>query len=82
VGTYDIHSFRWEAAAIAHALLFNEGTIAAVCPLFRQPQPALTAGEREALEVARDVLGEMEDNDGEPFTPEVDAICGLLQRLK
>lgn len=48
-GTYAIHSFRWEAAAIAHALLFNEGTIAAVCPLFRQPQPTLTDAEREAI---------------------------------
>ena len=51
-GTYAIHSFRWEAAAIAHALLFNEGTIAAVCPLFRQPQPTLTDAEREAITVA------------------------------
>ena len=71
VGTYDIHSFRWEAAAIAHALLANEGAIAAVCPLFRQPQSALTEAEREALEVALVWVN-----------PErQDTLRGLLERL-
>ena len=41
----------------------------------------VTDAEREALQVAREILGEMEDDDGEPFTPEAEAIGGLLERL-
>ena len=40
----------------------------------------LTDAEREAIEAARDILREMEDNNGEPFAAEVEAISGLLER--
>jgi hypothetical protein len=82
VGTYDILSFRWEAEAIANGLREREGTKALALPLCRQPQPALTDEECKALEVARDILGEMEDDNGDPFTTDVGAISGLLERLK
>lgn len=84
VGTYDIHSFRWEAAAIAHALLFNEGTIAAVCPLFRQPQPTLTAAERQVLEWAVEVSDSLADcgatGTGGEESHESATLRGLLER--
>jgi len=41
----------------------------------------LTDAELEAIEAARDILREMEDDNGEPFAAEVDAISGLLERL-
>jgi len=53
----------------------------AVQSLYRQPQPALTDAELEAIEAARDILREMGDDNGEPFAAEVDAISGLLERL-
>jgi hypothetical protein len=44
-------------------------------------KPTLTDQELEAIEAARDILREMEDDNGEPFAAEVDAISGLLERL-
>lgn len=85
VGTYGIHSFRWEAAAIAHALLSNEGTIAAVCPLYRQPQPTLTDAEREAVNDAICLCGAEAGLAGEQANATAWATCaatlrGLLER--
>lgn len=82
-GTYAIHSFRWEAAAIAHALLFNEGTIAAVCPLFRQPQPTLTDAERAAVEAACNFYSHECETDGATDDDYQNAatLRGLLERL-
>ncbi len=82
-GTYAIHSFRWEAAAIAHALLSNEGTIAAVCPLFRQPQPTLTDAERAALEAACNFYSHECETDGATDDDYQNAatLRGLLERL-
>jgi hypothetical protein len=41
----------------------------------------ITDAEREAIEAARDILREMEDDNGEPFAAELEAISGLLERL-
>lgn len=83
VGTYDIHSFRWEAAAIAHALLSNEGAVAAICPLFRQPQPTLTDAEREAVEAAvAEFAGLADEHDSSRYADRAATLRGLLERLK
>jgi hypothetical protein len=72
VGTYDILSFQWEADAIAAGLREREGTKALALPLYRQPQPALTDEEREAIGMAYSRLTAI---------PHYEAVSATLRRL-
>ena len=88
VGTYDIHSFQWEAEAIVDALRL-QGTIAKVVPLYRQPQPTLTVEEREAIERLCDAAFDMIADDKcaggchwQADAAAVEVVRGLLERLK
>lgn len=79
-GTYDILSFRWEAAAIAAALFSNEGTVAEITPLFRQPPLPLADAEREAIKWARIFLSDLEDLSPEA-TKKADMAYSVLTEL-
>ena len=83
VGTYDILSFQWEADAIAAGLREREGTKALALPLYRQPQPALTDEEREALWCAVCDYNSMSRMMDKPTHGEIgSALASLFERLK
>jgi len=75
---YGRYDFRWEAQAIADALLATDGVTATVEPLYRSP--TLTDAEREAIWTVAEVYAE---NDGDAECEQIARIMqGLWQRTK
>ena len=72
----DSHLYHTEAVATRWANQHGDRVV----PLYRSP--TLTDEEREAVELAADVIAECEDDDGEPLDGVALTLRGILDRLK